>query len=117
MISSIQSNVSGMQAFSRQMAVSADNVANAFSDDFKKSRVIHQEGVNGQVRTIVSKVNTPGPLVDDPTSETGELKELSNTDLTEEMTGQITASHGFKANAKVIATHEETLGTLLDIIG
>lgn len=117
MIASIQSNVSGMQAFSKQMAVSADNVANAFSDDFKKSRAVHQEGSNGQVQTVVSKVNTPGPLVDDPASEMGRLKEVSNTDLAEEMTAQITASHGFKANARVISTHEETLGSLLDIIG
>ena len=50
-------------------------------------------------------------------SKTGELKELSNTDIAEEMVNQISASHGFKANAKVIQTYEETIRTLVDMIG
>ncbi len=117
MITSVNSNISALQAFSKQIAVSANNVANALSDDFKKSRAINTEGENGQVQTAITKINTPGPLVDDPLSTTGELKELSNTDIAEEMTNQIIASQGFKANTKVIKTYEETIGSLLDLIG
>jgi len=117
MVSSISSNVSALQAFSKKMAVSANNVANAYSDNFKKSRAINSEGQNGQVASTITRVETPGPLVEDPTSTTGELKELSNTDIAEEMVNQIAAEHGFNANAKTVKTYEETVGTLLDMIG
>jgi len=117
MVASIQSNVSALHAFSKQMAVSANNVANAFSDDFKKSRAIITEGQNGQVETTITKINTPGPLVEDPLSETGELKELSNTDIAEELVNQIMIEQGFKANAKVIKTYEETIGSIVDLLG
>lgn len=117
MITSANSNVSALQAFSKQMRVSANNVANAFSDDFKKSRAINTEGENGQVQTIITKINTPGPLVDDPLSTTGELKELSNTDIAEEITNQMIASQGFKANTRMIKSYEETIGSLIDLIG
>ena len=117
MVAPINSNVSALQAFSRQMAVSANNVANAYSDEFKKSRAINTEGQNGQVETTITQVDTPGPLVEDPLSTDGTLKELSNTDIAEEMVNQIAAEHGFKANAKVIKTYEETIGALIDLVG
>lgn len=117
MINSVQSNTSALKAFSRQMSVSANNVANALSDDFKKSRAINTEGENGQVETVITKINTPGPLVEDPLSETGELKELSNTDIAEELVNQIAVEHGYKANAKVIQTYEDTTGSIIDMIG
>lgn len=112
----MSNNLSGLQAFSKQISVSANNVANVLSDDFKKSRAINTEGENGQVESTITKINTPGPLVEDPLSTTGELKELSNTDIAEEMTNQIMAQHGFDANAKVISAYDETIGTLLDIM-
>ncbi len=117
MVASIHNNASALQAFSRQMAVSANNVANALTDDFKKSRAINVEGENGTVKTSITKIDTPGPLVEDPLSQTGELKELSNTDIAEELTNQIIYEQGFKANAKVIKTYEETVGSLIDMIG
>ena len=117
MVTGINSSVSALQAFSKQMSVSANNVANAFSDNFKKSRAINSEGENNQVETTITKVNTPGPLVEDPLSTTGELKELSNTDIAEELVNQISIEHGFKANAKVIKTYDETIGSLIDMLG
>ncbi len=117
MVTSIGSNVAALQAFSKHIAVSANNVANAYSDDFKKSRAINSEDGNNKVEAIITKVNTPGSLVEDPLSTTGELKELSNTDIAEEFVNQIAAEQGFNANAKVIKSYEETIGSLLDIIG
>ncbi len=117
MVTSIHNNVSALQAFSRKIGVSANNVANSLSDDFKKSRALNVEGQNGQVKSDITVIDTPGPLVEDPLSKTGELKELSNTDIAEEMVNQISASYGFKANAKVIQTYEETIGSLIDMIG
>ncbi len=114
---SIQSNVSGLQAFSKQISTSTNNVANALSDDFKASRAINTQGENKQVTSTITRTNTPGPLVEDPLKNDGSLKELSNTDIAEEMVQQISASQGFKANVKAIQTQEETMGSLLDIVG
>ena len=117
MVTSIGSSVSALQAFSKQMDVSANNVANVYSDEFKKSRVINTEYNNGGVKTTITKVDTPGPLVENPLSKTSELKELSNTDIAEEIVNQIVAEHGFNANAQVIKSYEETTGFLIDLIG
>ncbi len=69
------------------------------------------------MESTITKIDTPGPLVEDPLSTTGELKELSNVDIAEELVNQIAAEQGFSANAKVIKTYEETIGSLIDLIG
>ena len=117
MVTSIGPNVLALQAFSKQMDVSANNVANVLSDDFKKSRAINTEGKNGQVETTITKIETPGPRVGDPLSKTGESKELSNTGIAEELANQIVAEQGFKANVTAIKSSEETIGSLIDLMG
>lgn len=113
----VQSNVSALQAFSTQTQVSSNNVANTLSDGFKADRAYNVEGKNGQVETTISETQANAPLVEDPLSTDGSLKELSNTDIAEEMVVQIQAQNGFEANAKMIQTYDETTGTLLDTIG
>jgi flagellar hook protein FlgE len=44
-------------------------------------------------------------------------RELSNVDLTEEMTEMIVTQHGYTANLKSIETEDEMLGAALDIVG
>lgn len=114
---SIQNNVSALQAFSKQVSVSANNVANSLSDDFKSSRAINTQGADKQVTTTITQSNTSGPLVEDPLKNDGSLKELSNTDIAQEMVQQISAQHGFNANAKTIQSYEETIGSLFDVVG
>jgi flagellar hook protein FlgE len=114
---SIQNNVSGLQAFSKQIAISANNVANALSDDFKSSRAINTQEENNQVTSTITQTNNPGPLVEDPLKNDGSLKELSNTDIAEEFVQQISAQQGFNANVKTIQTIDETTGSLLDLVG
>ena len=116
----MNTNASAMQAFSRQMSVSANNLANSLSDEFKSSRAYNVEGENPDspsVDTVIVKSQAPGPLVDDPVSQDGSLKEMSNTDIAQEMVQQISAQHGFDANAKAVQTYDETVGSLLDIVG
>ncbi|MCG8687219.1 MAG: hypothetical protein MI892_20245 [Desulfobacterales bacterium] len=117
MTSTIHNNVSALQAFSRQMQVSSNNVANALSDEFKASRAYNVEGQNGTVETYITKTQGGAPLVEDPLKDDGSLKELSNTDIAEELVQQIASQHGFDANAKTIQIHDETIGSLLDTIG
>ena len=113
----VQNNVSALQAFSNQMAVSANNVANALSDEFKADRALNVEGENGQVETAITQTGNTAPLVEDPLKNDGSLKEMSNTDIAEEMVVQIQSQNGFEANAKAIEAYDETLGSLLDTIG
>lgn len=117
MVTSIQSNTSALQAFSKQMAVSANNVANVFTNDFKKSRAVNSEGKNGQVETTITKTDPPDLFAAAPLNQTKKLNEPSNTDLAEELTYQMIAGQGFSANTKVIKTYEETIGSLIDMIG
>ncbi|MCP3944047.1 MAG: hypothetical protein GY710_21565 [Desulfobacteraceae bacterium] len=114
---SIQNNVSALQAFSKQVSVGANNIANSLSDDFKSSRAINTQGADKQVTTSITQNKTSGPLVEDPVKNDGSLKELSNTDIAEELVQQISAQQGFDANAKTVSTYEETIGSLLDIMG
>nr|WP_319394507.1 flagellar basal body rod C-terminal domain-containing protein [uncultured Desulfobacter sp.] len=113
----VQNNVSALQAFSKQMQVSANNVANVLSDEFKADRAYNVEGENGQVQTAISETQASAPMVEDPTKPDGSLKELSNTNLAEEMVEQIDAQNGFEANATMIQTYDETIGNLIDTIG
>lgn len=115
MIGSIQNNAAALTAFSNQMAASAHNVANSLSSEFKATRALNVENSQGQVATALSKDESAGPLVQDPLKNDGPLLELSNTDLAMEMVNQVSAQHGFDANAKAIQAQDETLGTLIDI--
>ena len=113
----VNSNVSALQAFSNQMQVSSNNVANSLSDEFKADRAYNVEAENGQVQTSISETQASAPLVEDPLKDDGSLKELSNTNIAEEMIVQVQAENGFEANAKMIQAFDETTGTLLDTIG
>lgn len=117
MITALSSSVSALQAFTRQINTSANNLANSLSDEFKASRTRNLEGDTGGVTTYTVKDNRPGPLVEDPVKNDDSLKELSNTDIAEEFVQQIFAQKGFEANAKTINTVDEALGSVIDIIG
>ena len=112
----VRNNVSALQAFSNQMLVSSNNVANSLSDEFKADRAYNVEAKNGQVRTSISETQASAPLVQDPLKNDGSLKELSNTNIAEEIIVQVQAQNGFDANAKMIQAYDETTGTLLNTI-
>ncbi|MBN1847095.1 MAG: flagellar biosynthesis protein FlgC [Deltaproteobacteria bacterium] len=118
MISSISSSLSSLDAFGAKMDVTANNVANVESEGFKKSRADLAEGPNGAVEVEISRVDSPGSLVYEEDSD-GQMveKELSNVDLTEEIPQTIIAQRGYEANLKLIATRDDMLGSVLDILG
>jgi len=113
----VQNNASALQAFSNQVLVSSNNIANSQSDEFKADRAYNVEAENGQVQTSISETQASAPIVEDPLKTDGSLKELSNTNIAEEMIVQIQAQNGFEANAKMIQAYDETTGTLLDTLG
>ena len=114
---SINSSASALRAFGTQIEVSANNVANVYSEDFKKSRALVTEADNDAVKVDISKVNTEGPIVTETLNNETVQQELSNTDISEEFTDQIISERAFEANTKMITTQDQMLGTIIDIVG
>ena len=117
MISAMNSTVSALRAFVTKLGVTADNIANANTDGFKKSRATFQTDQNGGVRVEIRRDETPGFRYD--VTENGETleKETSNADLTEEIPNLMVTKCAYQANLKTIETQDEMLGSLLDTIG
>ena len=87
--------VSGLQVESARLSVSAHNTANLNTPGFKADQVYPVALADGGVRVDVSSTGAP-------------------TDLVAEVVQQITALVGYRANAAVLRTADEMLGTLLD---
>ncbi|MBF0111962.1 MAG: hypothetical protein HQK64_01245 [Desulfamplus sp.] len=113
MVSSINNSVQALRAFGTATAVTANNVANVESDNFKSSRAVMNEGDNGGVKVSLSTNSAQGPLVQ---KSDGTTKELSNTDLATEFTSMISYQSAYGANVKTIQTDDEMKGTILNMI-
>jgi flagellar hook protein FlgE len=87
-------NATSMQSHQILMDINANNIANVNTEDFSA-----KEGRIGN-NLEVSSIDTNQP-----------------TDLTKEITNQIVIERGFQAQAPVIKTEDEMLGTLLNIKG
>lgn len=116
MVFSVHSGLSALRAFGTKMEVTANNVANVNTEEFKKSRAILKEGSNSNVEVEIDRVNTPGPTIVEIESDKMTEKELSNVDLAEEIPQIILSQRGYEANLTTIKTWDEMLATLVDII-
>ena len=116
MINPVGSTLSALRAFGKKMDVTANNIANVLTDEFKKSRATLSEGQNGGVSVNIEQVDTPGfpkeTIRDDQVVPT----ESSNVDLAEELTEMIPTKTAYSANLKTLRTREEMMGSLLDIL-
>jgi flagellar hook protein FlgE len=101
--------LSAIAALDRKLDVTANNIANASTDEFKKSRVLFQTKDVPGVTVTISEVDTPG------TMQPNGL-ESSNVDIAEEFASLIVTQHSQTANVKVIETDEEMQESLLDIL-
>lgn len=110
----IYGNISALRALGTRQAVTANNVANSSTREFKASRTLLEEGENGGVTARTQPVNTPGTLLNQPD---GTLEETSNVDLTREMTEMIPTGHAYRANLQAVQTQAEMEETTLDLIG
>ncbi len=116
MIFSANSTLSSLRAYDTKMAVSANNVANAESEGFKKSRAIFKEGAGGTLGVQIDRIDTPGPLVQVSEDAQYVAKEMSNVDLGEEIPQTILTQRGYEANLAMVKVSDEMLGSLLDIL-
>lgn len=116
MIDPAGNTLSALNAYRKKMNVTANNVANAQTDGFKKSRATFSENKGGGVSVTIDQVNTPG--MPKESIRDGEIVETesSNVDLAEELPEMIPTRSGYKANLKTLQVRDEMLGSLLDII-
>lgn len=98
------------------MGVTANNIANVNTEEFKKSRATMIEGVNGGVEVDVEKVNTPGHRYQELQGDQMVEKETSNVNLEEELPDLMVTQRTYEANLKVLQTRDKMLGSMLDII-
>lgn len=106
--------ISGLQAASLKLRVSANNVANANTDGYQRQQVTTQAGTYG-VEVKVEKVSTVESA--NSVQATGELRPdaPSNVDVAEELLEMKAAQNLFEANLKTLNTNDNMLGRILDI--
>jgi flagellar basal-body rod protein FlgC len=117
MIPSVNSTISALQAYKTKLGVTADNIANANTDEFKKSRATLKEGTNGDVQVNINRIITPGHRYQEFEVDQLVEKESSNVNLEEEIPEMMITQRTYEANLKVLQTQDKMSGTLLDILG
>ncbi len=116
MISSIHNSaLAGLHATSTKVRSNANNIANANTDGFKKTRVTLASTETGGIAVQVDKVNSAGPVVNQEKSSGLEEVELSNVDLGQEIPDMNLNSTLYKANLKTLQVADEMLGSLLKL--
>ncbi len=105
--------LAALRTFDRKNDVIANNIANANTDGFKKSRADLVQTTPAGVTVSTGQVNTPGDRV----TIGGEEREPSNVDAGEELIALIVNRRATEANIRTLKTTQEMQGTLLDILG
>ncbi len=111
----IGTSLSALNAFSTQMNVTADNLANVNTSGFKSSSVAIESGQGQTVKAKVLMDNSQGPVIPNTSAANG-VEEMSNVDVVKEMTQLIPTRFGYDANLKVIEINLEMHGTLINMI-
>lgn len=115
MIYATNISLSALSAFRKKMDVTANNIANVSTDEFKKSRVAMEEGDPSGVKAVIDRVETQG--IPKETIRDGETVtvESSNVDLTEELPEMAIIKTAYRANLKTLKAQNDMMGSLLDI--
>ena len=100
MNSALSIGLSGLNAASARMSVSAHNIANAQTPGFTRQEVAQSGLAEGGVTVSISSAVSP--------------EEAPMASLTQDMVDQTVAAYAFKANLKVIQTQQQLLGLWLD---
>lgn len=92
----MQVNQNSMMAHTQYMNASAQNVANVNTEDYQALQTTLQSSGEGNIQAVSEQVDR-------------------GTELSRDLTDQITIEGGFDAQVRSIKTQDEILGTLLDI--
>lgn len=109
------SPLSGLQAGGRLLGNSAHNIANALTENFKRTLATFEESQVGGVVVSLTKDQRLGPQLptgDDPFT----FRKGSNVKLEEELIHTLEATHLIEANLTSLRTKDKVLGSLLDIV-
>ncbi len=115
MFSGFAAALSGIQAGTRILGASAHNIANAQTDNFKRTQTTLTESSAGGVVVSLSQDVRPGVQFltgDDPFL----FPEPANVDVGQEIINTVAATHLVEANIASAQTQDTTLGSLLDIL-
>lgn len=115
MIPAVNSALSGLQAFGTKMNSNANNIANASTEGYKKSRVILENQAPQGVKASVETVDSPGTMRLEDTNDGSKFTELSNVDLAEELPDSQVNARFYQANLKTLQVADEMTENLLDI--
>lgn len=88
--------LSGLQATQLRLSASAHNIANVQTAGFHRQLVVQQADSQGGVRAGLAASPVDGEA------------------LAEDLVAQMSAAIEFKANLRVLKTHDRLLGALLD---
>lgn len=89
--------LSGMNAARQNLDSAAHNIANGQTDGFKRQLVTQRELPGGGVTATVETAQSIG------------------SDLPVDMVHEIEATYSFKANLHTMRTHQDMMGTLLNL--
>ncbi len=125
--------LSGMNAATRRLEVSASNVANALTSGalpaadgtapagaqqaYAPLQVIQTANADGGTQASVTTVNPSYVVTSDPQAPFANqdgLVAAPNVDISQEMVNQMISSYSFAANAKVLTADDRMTKTLLD---
>lgn len=110
------SSIAGINAFFDKMNVTANNIANINTDNFKRRIAEITQDKNGQPKIDITIDKTPGlEKPRKPGEPEGPPREMSNVNYAEEAVSMIEAQIGIKANVKALQTEGEISASLIDI--
>lgn len=115
MTTTYQTALSGLRTFSTRLQANGNNIANANTDGFKKTRITNSAAAPSGVTAQIEKVAAPGSSVPEQTGAEKGLAELSNVDLATEIIDMNLNSTMYKANLKTIETANEMTGILVHL--
>lgn len=118
MNATLNTALSGLMANAAKLGVSATNVANAQTADYKAQVADMESVAGGGVKVNVKEAQTPSFSVYAPEStgaDANGMVSLPNVSFEEEAVNQKMAEIGYTANAQVIKTVEAMDKSLFDI--
>lgn len=107
--------LSALQSFSTRVNSNANNIANANTDGYRRTRVTLESVNGGGVKPVVEKTETPGTTILRDTPDGQQEVELSNVELSREIPEMNLNSTLYKANLKTLQVTDEMTGSLLKL--
>ena len=109
----LSDNLAAARISASQLQSSAHNTANLNTDGFKGQQVTQSTGPGGEgLQAHVSPTHAPAPVI----LRDGQLRTLSNTELTREAVTQIEAAAAFRSNMGVMKVQDSLTEAVLDIV-